>query len=277
MTPHVMTPRATPALAASFLSRSLPLGFLLPWILSLAVQPVLAFLVVPSVLADPPVSAAPASYEVARAVSPAERLLAADEAAWTAAAAIEWGPTAYVTRFHALWSDAGLFLRFDATDPSPWHTMTRRDQHLWEEEVVEIFIDLDRSGHDYYELEVSPANVVCDLRMIDAQPWKGEFEWNLEGLETRVHPVKDGKGATAGWTVTAFLPWTGLRALPSARNTNVPPVAGDRWRFNVFRVERPGGPRAPVKDAVSAAWSPPSGETFHEPAAFRDLVFLGAR
>jgi hypothetical protein len=110
--------------------------------------------------------------------------------------------------------------------------------------------------------------------MINASPWKGEFEWDLAGLETRVHTAKDGTGRTTAWTATAFLPWSGLRALPSAQKVAVPPKAGDRWRLNVFRVERPGGPQAPRKDAVSAAWSPPSGPSFHEPAAFRDLLFL---
>jgi hypothetical protein len=221
-----------------------------------------------------PAADAPACY-VAATVAAAGPLLAADEMPWAGASPVAWGPAPYETRFRALWSPAGLFLRFDATDPSPWHTMTRRDEHLWEEEVVEIFLDPDRSGRDYYELEINPANAVCDLRMITASPWNGEFEWDLAGLETRVHPAKDAAGRTIGWTATAFLPWPGLRALPSARKVATPPRPGDRWRFNVFRVERPGGPQAPRKDAVSAAWSPPSGKTFHEPAAFRDLVFVG--
>ena len=106
---------------------------------------------------------APPGYSVA--VTTAERalLLAGDEAAWAPAAAVAWGPATYETRFRALWNGDGLHLRFDATDPAPWHTMTKRDEHLWEEEVVEIFLDADRSGRDYYELEISPANVVCDL------------------------------------------------------------------------------------------------------------------
>jgi hypothetical protein len=216
------------------------------------------------------------SYTVAVTKAEREALLAADEAAWAAVAPITWGPAAYATRFRAAWSDEGLYLRFDATDPSPWHTMTRRDEHLWDEEVVEIFIDPDRSGHDYYELEVNPANVVCDLRMI--APWpdkKGDIDWNLEGLETRVHPLGSA-GGTTGWTVTAFLPWTGLRALPSAGHVAVPPKPGDAWRFNVFRIERPGGPKNPEKDAVFAAWSPPSVPSFHDAGAFRDLVFAGS-
>jgi hypothetical protein len=216
------------------------------------------------------------SYTVA--VTGAERgaLLDADEAAWAAVAPITWGPAAYATRFRAAWSDEGLYLRFDATDPSPWHTMTRRDEHIWDEEVVEIFVDPDRSGHDYYELEINPVNVVCDLRMV--APWpdkKGDIDWNLEGLETRVRPLGSA-GGTTGWTATAFLPWKGLRELPSAAHVALPPKPGDAWRFNVFRIKRPGGPKAPEKDAVFAAWSPPSGPSFHDAGAFRDLVFQGA-
>jgi hypothetical protein len=215
-------------------------------------------------------------YEVVRAAVGPAALLAGDDAAWVGARAIEWGPARYVTRFRAVWSDEGLFLRFDVKDPSPWHTMTRRDEHLWDEEVVEIFLDPDRSGRDYYELEVNPANVVCDLRMIS--PWpdkKGDIDWNLAGLETRVHAPGGAGAETRGWTVTAFLPWRGLRALPSAGKVALPPKPGDAWRFNVFRIERPGGKASPEKDAVFAAWSPPSVESFHDAGAFRDLVFRG--
>lgn len=229
-----------------------------------------------ALLAGLTASAPATGYEVARTAAAPAALLAADDAAWTGFPAIEWGPARYATRFRAAWSDEGLYLRFDATDPSPWHTMTRRDEPLWDEEVVEIFLDPDRSGRDYYELEVNPANVVCDLRMIS--PWpdkKGDVDWDLAGLETRVRPL-GGEGGTTGWTVTAFLPWRGLSALPSAGKVALPPRPGDAWRFNVFRIERPGGPGAPEKDAVFAAWSPPSVRSFHDAGAFRDLVFAGA-
>ena len=115
-------------------------------------------------LAAPP---EPPSYTVARAGAASRAtLLAADEAAWSRAAAVEWGPPRYLTRFRGLWDESGLFLRYDATDPDPWSTMTRRGDHLWDEEVAEIFLDPGRAGRDYYELEISPANVVCEVRMI---------------------------------------------------------------------------------------------------------------
>jgi len=215
-------------------------------------------------------------YTVVATTAERAMLLAAEEAAWAGASPVEWGPAAYTTRFRAVWSDEGLFLRFDATDPSPWNTMTKRDEHLWEEEVVEIFLDADRSGRHYYELEISPANVVCDLDMISPMPnYKSDFAWDLAGLETRVHAAKDAEGRTTGWTATAFLPWRGLRALPSAARVATPPRPGDRWRFNVFRIDRPGGKANPEKDAVQVAWSPPSLKSFHDPSAFRDFVFVG--
>jgi len=218
------------------------------------------------------------SYTVARAAAPRAALLAADDAAWAGAAAVEWGPAKYETRFRAQWDDAGLFLRYDATDPDPWSTMTRRDDHLWDEEVVEIFLDPGRTGRDYYELEISPANVVCEVRMI--APWpdkKQDFDWNLAGLETRASVHRDAAGKPTGWTATAFLPWAGLRPLPSAAGVAMPPSPGARWRFNLFRIERPGGPKAPEKDVVAVAWSPTGQPSFHVPSAFRDLVFGGAR
>lgn len=228
----------------------------------------------------PAAAATAQEYRVDRASEPAPRtaLMAAQDAGWYSARRISWGPERYKTTFAAIWSDGGLFLRFDAVDPEPWHTMARRDDRLWDEEVVEIFLDPARSGRDYAELEISPANVVTDVRMVRPSPDKEmDLGWDLAGLETRVHPLRDGAGKTIGWTAVAFVPWSAFRSLPSAAGVRLPPRPDDRWRFNVFRIERPGGPQAPERDAVMAAWSDPGEPSFHVPGAFRDLVFAPAR
>ena len=226
--------------------------------------------------ARPAAAAAKPSYTVASTAAESAALLAGDAAAWKGAPRIQWGPAPVTTEFAALWSKDALFLRFDARDPSPWHTMTHRDEHLWEEEVVEAFLDLDRSGHDYAELEISPGNVVCDVRMVTPYPDKKyDITWNMEGLETRVVPLSDGAGKAIGWTALARLPWPGFRTLASAAKIALPPRPGDRWRFNVFRVERPGGKEHPEAGAVEVAWSDPHSPSFHVPASFRDLVFAG--
>ena len=206
----------------------------------------------------------PSGYEAVRTTAGAESLLSPEAAGWGRAVEIGWGPEPYRTGFQALWSDAGLHLRFEARDDSPWFTMTRRDDPLWEEEVVEIFLDPDRSGR-YIEVELNPANVVCDLRRLGpgetATDPIGPMDrgFTVTGLATVVSPN------SAGWTGTLFLPWNGL-GLPGA------PAVGTAIPFNVFRIKRPGGPEAPEEGAVFAAWSPTGSPSFHVPEAFRPLI-----
>ena len=72
--------------------------------------------------------------------------------------------------------------------------------------------------------------------------------------------------------------WRGCHGPASGRSipgppSRLPPRSGEAWRFNVFRIKRPGGQARPQDGAVLAAWSKPSGPSFHDPAAFRPLSF----
>ena len=210
------------------------------------------------------------AYDVRPAPAQRAEMMSGRDQAWVPAKTITWGPKQSLTHFRALWNMTGVFLRFDVEDPQPWHTMTKRDQHLWEEEVVEIFIDVQGDGRNYAEIEVNPANVVCDLRMISGEPKKkGELEWDFPGLRTRTIRKPEG------WTALLFLPWSGFRALsPAAAKMKLPHEGGPQWRFNVFRIERPGGASAPAANAVFAAWSPTGSPSFHVPSAFRQMTFV---
>ncbi len=215
------------------------------------------------------------SYSVVKTTADREELLSGNPSAWEKADPIAWGPEPYPTEFRALWDGQGLTVRFDASDTDPWYTMTEYDDHLWEEEVVEIFIDPSRTGTQYAEVEVNPGNVLCDVRMIAGEPHKQmDLSWNMKGLSSHVQVRRDAEGKTIGWTAIAFLPWEGFRSLPLASGVALPPQSDDRWRFNVFRIERPGGKSAPNRDVVFAAWSPPPKDSFHVPEVFRDLVFV---
>jgi hypothetical protein len=221
-----------------------------------------------------------ADYRVVRSAAPAESLLAADEGAWSTSKRIEWGPDAYATVFRGAWTSAGFFVRFDATDPDIWHTLTHHDDKLWDEEVVEIFLQPAGSQGDYGEVEISPANVTCDVWVSPAVDFPGskssprqfDVAWNLEGLESRV-TLHDGKaGRAIGWTAVAFLPWHGFAS--AAKGARLPPGPRDCWRFNVFRIERPGGKDRPEEGALYLAWAPTGKKSFHVPEAFRDLTFV---
>ena len=203
------------------------------------------------------------AYEAHSTSADRAALLAADPREWDNATEVVWGPAPYRTRFRALWSEAGLHLRFESEDDGPWFTMTKRDDPLWEEEVVEIFLDPLGDGR-YVEVELNPANVVCDLRKLGpgevATDPIGHLDrgFSVTGMETA---VSDTDGA---WISTLFLPWDGL-GLPG------PPLSGSEFPFNIFRIKRPGGPEAPEEGAVFAAWSPTGSPSFHVPEAFRPL------
>ena len=216
----------------------------------------------------------PGEYPVTKLASPSPTLLRASADAWRDAPAIDWGPERYRTAFQACWDATALHVRFDAVDTAPWFTMRTRDAHLWEEEVVEIFLDAEGAGVNYAELEINPANVVCDLRVERPAPAvSSDTHWDWAGLESAVVPLADAHGTREGWTAIARLPWEGLRSLSSAAAHMTPPTTGDVWRFNVFRIKRPGGPGNPAEGAIFAAWSVPEGPSFHVPAAFRPFRF----
>jgi hypothetical protein len=107
-------------------------------------------------------------------------------------------------------------------------------------------------------------------------PWPAldsDPTWDWAGLISTVSRHQ-ADGAVSSWTAVALLPFDGARTLSPDAAARVPPAAGDRWRFNVFRIKRPGGPKDPERDAIYAAWSVPDGPSFHAPDRFRDLVFL---
>ncbi len=214
-------------------------------------------------------------YRVTWTSADQESILSGDIGAWSAAHPIIWGPPRYSTKFRAMWNESGLYIRFDATDSDPWHVYTQRDDPLWEEEVVEIFLDPSRTGTNYAEVEINPGGAVCDVRMLAGEPKKEiDLDWNLEGLTHRVHLNHGSSGQILGWTAIALLPWAGFETLQPVREVALPPRTGDRWRFNAFRIERPGGKDAPNGNVIFAAWSPPPGRSFHVPAVFRDLEFV---
>src|SRR5687767_2822402 len=52
-------------------------------------------------------------------------------------------PSNYPTEAAIVWDDDNLYVAFDCIDAEPWGTKKNRDDRLWEEEVVEVFLDPD--------------------------------------------------------------------------------------------------------------------------------------
>lgn len=212
-------------------------------------------------------------YVVRKSWAEPDVLMAAQSAAWAEADQLDWGTQPWPTSFRALSTRDALWLRFDAVDGSPWYTYTDRDDKLWEEEAVEIFIDPDGDHRNYIEVEVNPANALCDLLVEEGDPnLRALLEWDFPGIDSAVMPIFGDAGIETGWSAIVRLPWAGFRSLPATEVT-VPPAAGDRWLFNVFRIKRPDGPAEPNRNVILDAWSPTPGQSFHVPEVFRAMEF----
>jgi len=160
------------------------------------------------------------------------------------------------TEVRLLWTPSSIYLKFRAR----YRTITvfddadssgRRD-HLWDRDVVEVFLQPDPSvPHRYKEFEVAPNGLWIDLDIDHAQLR------NLKsGMQCRV--ALDQPMNT----------WTAELAIPmKALTENFQPDA--TWRLNFFRVEGASEPR------FYSAWRPTKTPqpNFHVPEAFAPLIF----
>jgi hypothetical protein len=159
------------------------------------------------------------------------------------------------TQVRCGWDDAELRVLFTCVDRDVWATMTKHDDPLWDEEVVEIFIDPTGDGLSYFELEVNPLNATVDLVLRKSRSgWKKDFAWDCEGFRTAVERTDTG--------------WNAILAIPFGSLASGAPGPGSEWRANFFRIDRPPGLPWEL-----SAWSPTLCDTFHVPERFGHLRF----
>lgn len=185
------------------------------------------------------------------------------------------------TEVRMLWDEEKLYILFIAADPDVWSTLTERDDHLWNEEVVELYADPDGDGENYMEIEVNPLNTIVDLLLSKPGRQGGQsyFEWSPQ-YQTAVHvegTLNDPSDQDQYWSMEMALPWTVFTSamLDVAGDRSVPPQPGDAWRFNFYRYER-------FRDEIGetgieySAWSPVGEINFHRPDRFGRVVFAPA-
>ena len=165
-----------------------------------------------------------------------------------------------------LYDDDCLYVAFHCLDRDAWGSLTRRDDPIYREEVVEVFIDPTRGRRSYIEIEVSPLNTVLDLYILNdprCPPMRPLWQWNCMGLRTAVHVERGANHRTKFWNCEMAIPFDQLHDAP-----NIPPKPGDRWRMNLYRIDH-----LPHLDEYSA-WSRITGKSFHCPQCFGELLFL---
>ena len=179
------------------------------------------------------------------------------------------GPATRQTRARMCWDDTHLYISFESDDPDIWGTLFNRDEKIYEEEVVEAFIDPDSDLVRYFEFQTSPHGTLFDA--IIGNPGRREdmtveTGWDCEGWQVAVRvdgTLDNREDLDSGWTVEWAFPFSSLQPAP-----NVPPKDGDTWRINLYRIDR-----TPTEEY--SCWSPTLAvpANFHLPAHFGKLIF----
>jgi len=166
-------------------------------------------------------------------------------------------PALQQTVTHVCYNGQALFVRFDCADRDIWGTYTQRDEAIYDEEVVEIFLAPgEATPINYYELEISPNGVLLDVLAYnptgDRAQLALDFSWDCPGLRS----AAQRQDAQNQWQAVLALPWASIGA-----PDNLPSL----WRANFYRIER-----SRDADSEFSCWSPTliNPADFHRPAYF---------
>lgn len=200
-----------------------------------------------------------------------------DEPDWQAAqrtgpfvTTMNGGPGSFEARAQVLYDAEAFYCAFQVADDLLKSSFRKTDDHLWEQDTVEIMFDPDGDARNYFELQVSPRGVHFDTRYDaprDPRPF-GHVDWSSEvQAGVAVRGKIDDAEADEGYTVELRVPWS---AFAAGEPPAVPPGPGTTWRINFFVMDaRERGQRA-------VGWSAPLIGDFHTLAKFGRVVFEGA-
>jgi hypothetical protein len=167
------------------------------------------------------------------------------------------GPATQQTRVRLCRDDRALHVRFDCEDRDAWGTYRRRDDPVYEEEAVEVFLAPGEADPArYFEFEVSPLGTLFDARIHNPTSLRADLVadpgWDCPGLLWEAGPGAERQD----WWATLSIPWVEIS--PSCDPPRV-------WRANFYRIERPRG-----GEPEFSGWSPTLTRPadFHKPARF---------
>ena len=174
------------------------------------------------------------------------------------------GLARWQTRAKACADATTLYVHFECDDDDIWGNYTQRDDPIYDEEVVEVFIGPGEADPaDYFEFEISPNGVLFDAcihntRGLNNGRMTVDTTWNCDGIRWCARRDDDHQL----WWATLAIPW---RSLLGDGVAELPTL----WRANFYRIERPRN--GPAEFSCWSSTHTPIAD-FHRPNRFGKLV-----
>jgi Carbohydrate family 9 binding domain-like len=172
---------------------------------------------------------------------------------------------------YLVWDDDALYYAGSMTDAELRSFGTKRNDHLWNGDVFELFLKPSTERPEYYEFQANPRAVVFEAPF----PKRGH---DFGGLANA--PLLGSKAVVAlkgtldqsgdrdeGWSVEGRIPWSAFA--PSGGK----PKPGTEWLFAICRYDY--GPKG--ADPVTMSSAPLTKASFHRYEDYGKLRFEGAR
>lgn len=144
------------------------------------------------------------------------------------------------TAVKMLWDTNFLYVYAKLYEKHIWGDIKKRDQVIFYNNDIEVFISPSNDTHNYGEIEVNALNTVWDLVL--NKPYnvggKPKNRWNLNDLQTAVFikgTLNNSKDIDEYWSVEMAIP---LSAFAELKNRpKIKPKDGEQWRINFSRVQ----------------------------------------
>lgn len=246
---------------------------------TLALSFLLALLVAPNPAAGQASAAAASpppipSYDVRRASTPIVIDGLVNEEAWSAASAPvslqflweEQTGAKQPTLARLLWDDEYLYVSYEAVDADITATFLNRDDPVYRDDALEIFVNPRPSQVGlYYGLEINARGVMYDYLLHDSVSFFKRFD--MTGLQIATNhrgTLNEREDTDEGWSLEVAIPWENFEVL-SRR-----PQVGATWTANLNRWDGVG------RERRMSIWSDPlvTRPHPHYPSRFGELHFV---
>ena len=173
----------------------------------------------------------------------------------------------YETKVKLLYSANGIYFLYSCNDRKLTNTMQMDFLDLWNEDVIEIFLQPDESNPAYFEYELSPLDFELPIIIFNEQgklnswiPFHYEDERKTRHSTSIAGGEKKPGGLAKNWMAEVFIPFALMKPVLKTL-----PATGTRWKGNLYRIDYDEG-------EALWSWKPNSGN-FHEYDKFGSFRF----